>query len=244
MIFSLFVVAVCVVVAIAVAVVVVRRVRGDSVVDVVSFTPSSPPEPPVQVTSPQSQSAAPSSSPRPTPLRPAPLRPAQPMMLHSEEEVEIRALIDAGNMIAAIKRLREFVEIGLADAKRFVEDMQQGRATILRPEIMPEAELVDDVSADSEVQLALARGNKIEAIKRVRELTGMGLKESKDYVEALVSGRATQIVSQPQPAAHVGDLSDVQTLAAAGRKIEAIKRYREITGVGLKEAKDYVDALM
>ena len=32
-------------------------------------------------------------------------------------------------------------------------------------------------------------------------------------------------------------------LAKAGRKIEAIKRYREITGLGLKEAKDYVERL-
>jgi ribosomal protein L7/L12 len=32
-------------------------------------------------------------------------------------------------------------------------------------------------------------------------------------------------------------------LLAAGQKIEAIKLYRERTGVGLKEAKDAVDAL-
>jgi hypothetical protein len=30
---------------------------------------------------------------------------------------------------------------------------------------------------------------------------------------------------------------------AADKKIQAIKIYREVTGVGLKEAKDYVDAL-
>jgi len=31
---------------------------------------------------------------------------------------------------------------------------------------------------------------------------------------------------------------------AAGRKIEAIKLYREATGKGLKEAKDFIDALV
>jgi hypothetical protein len=31
---------------------------------------------------------------------------------------------------------------------------------------------------------------------------------------------------------------------ARGRQIEAIKLYREATGVGLKEAKDFVDALI
>lgn len=35
----------------------------------------------------------------------------------------------------------------------------------------------------------------------------------------------------------------VLELMQAGRKIEAIKLYREQTGVGLKEAKDYVEGL-
>ncbi|HJZ48507.1 MAG TPA: ribosomal protein L7/L12 [Roseiflexaceae bacterium] len=38
-------------------------------------------------------------------------------------------------------------------------------------------------------------------------------------------------------------LAEVHALALQGQKIEAIKRYRELTGVGLKEAKDYVDRL-
>lgn len=36
---------------------------------------------------------------------------------------------------------------------------------------------------------------------------------------------------------------EVQALKRAGRTIDAIKRYRELTGLGLKEAKDYVDRL-
>ena len=36
-------------------------------------------------------------------------------------------------------------------------------------------------------------------------------------------------------------MDDVRALAAAGKKIEAIKRYREKTGAGLAEAKDAVD---
>ncbi len=37
--------------------------------------------------------------------------------------------------------------------------------------------------------------------------------------------------------------SVIRNLVAEGKKIEAIKRYREITGVGLKEAKDYIDSI-
>ena len=43
----------------------------------------------------------------------------------------------------------------------------------------------------AEVSALLASGNKIAAIKRLRELTGLGLKEAKDYVEAMPSGSKT-----------------------------------------------------
>lgn len=39
------------------------------------------------------------------------------------------------------------------------------------------------------------------------------------------------------------DLVDIRAEIVAGRKIQAIKLYRERTGAGLKEAKDYVEAL-
>ena len=38
-----------------------------------------------------------------------------------------------------------------------------------------------------DIRLLVARGNKIEAIKRLRELTGMDLKDSKDFINALGS---------------------------------------------------------
>lgn len=36
-----------------------------------------------------------------------------------------------------------------------------------------------------QVRALIAQGRKVEAVKRVRETTGWGLKESKDYVDAL-----------------------------------------------------------
>ena len=51
-----------------------------------------------------------------------------------------------------------------------------------RPAVVEPA-LTMDVEADA--RALLAAGHKIEAVKRVRELTGMGLKEAKDYVETL-----------------------------------------------------------
>jgi hypothetical protein len=39
-------------------------------------------------------------------------------------------------------------------------------------------------------------------------------------------------------------IEEITEALAAGRKIEAIKVYREATGKGLKEAKDFIDALI
>lgn len=63
-------------------------------------------------------------------------------------------------------------------------------------------------------------------------------------------GRAKPSPEQPAPRASLSTSApeaarDPEVLAAlaAGQKILAIKRYRELTGVGLKEAKDAVDRL-
>jgi ribosomal protein L7/L12 len=88
--------------------------------------------------------------------------------------------------------------------------------------------------------IALVRdGRKIEAIKLYRDLTGAGLKEAKDAVEALergdppasTSGRATE------------DDADILDLLRAGQKIRAIKLYRDKTGAGLVDAKNAVETL-
>ncbi|MBO9575853.1 MAG: ribosomal protein L7/L12 [Sphingobium sp.] len=42
-----------------------------------------------------------------------------------------------------------------------------------------------DAELEAQVRALLADGNKIDAIKLVRETTGLGLKEAKDFVEAL-----------------------------------------------------------
>lgn len=97
-----------------------------------------------------------------------------------------------------------------------------------------------------DVQRLMAVGNKIGAIKLVREQTGMGLKESKDYVEAL----ERSLPMLPTPPAQTAPPVDSSTLdpevlllLAQHQKIGAIKLVRERTGLGLKESKDYVEAL-
>lgn len=82
-------------------------------------------------------------------------------------------------------------------------------------------------------------GRLIPAIKLYREATGAGLKEARDAVEAMQADlRATS-------SGHTSDAErqSIETDLLAGRKIAAIKTYREATGAGLKEAKDAVEAM-
>lgn len=85
----------------------------------------------------------------------------------------------------------------------------------------------------------LRSGQKIEAIKRYRELVGVGLKEAKDAVEAMERGEAVPVATSVSAA----PTASVHDLLREGRKIEAIKLYREQSGLGLKEAKDAVEAM-
>ena len=94
-------------------------------------------------------------------------------------------------------------------------------------------------SIPASVQAALDRGNKIEAIRLLREATGLGLKEAKDAVEHIEAGGAPALL----PAAHAGGGESVAQALAQGKKLEAIRLYREQHGVDLKAAKDAIEAM-
>ena len=58
------------------------------------------------------------------------------------------------------------------------------------------------------------------------------------------SSAAPSANSAPLPPMTPEQLAEVERLALAGDKISAIKLYRKLTGVGLKEAKDAVEKLI
>ena len=170
--------------------------------------------------------------------------------------------------------------------------IRMGRAKSA-PSVKPEH--IADAIHDPLVQQAMKNGRKIEAIKQYRELTGSGLKESKQVIDYVMAGGEIGKKKRAAPnldaAAGVRDLlnegrrdeavdlyarfagvdsytardavdeierelrleddsgfspadeSELRDLLQQGKKIEAIQRYRELTGAGLKEAKDAVEAL-
>jgi large subunit ribosomal protein L7/L12 len=88
----------------------------------------------------------------------------------------------------------------------------------------------------------------------VEYLKGMSLLEASELVKRLeetfgVSAAAAAVAAAPAAGAGGGDAApaeekdsfDVILQAAGGNKINVIKVVREITGLGLKEAKDLVD---
>ena len=93
-------------------------------------------------------------------------------------------------------------------------------------------------SLPEDVRLAQAGGQKIEAIRLLRERTGLGLTEAKAAVE---SGLVPSPVGDEVPVASLP--ADVRAALASGRMIEAIRLLREARGLGLKDAKTIVDAV-
>jgi ribosomal protein L7/L12 len=95
-----------------------------------------------------------------------------------------------------------------------------------------------DDALKQQVRDLLERGEKINAIRLYREATGGGLTEAKQAVEAIERDAGGEIIPSLLDDAFLESLLD---LLKKGQKIEAIKRYRERTGAGLKEAKDTVE---
>jgi len=92
-------------------------------------------------------------------------------------------------------------------------------------------------------QDALQRGNLVEAIQLMRAGTGLGLKETKDALEAYLRGEAPAGGFAPKALPAGAPLpAQVQEALDQGNKIEAVRRLRGLTGMGLKEAKDAVEA--
>lgn len=97
----------------------------------------------------------------------------------------------------------------------------------------------DDANLEAELRALLAEGQKLEAIRRYREATGAELAAAKEAVEALEREQrhvTSESVDSDLEAEIVGLLQGL-------KKMDAVKLYRERTGLGLKEAKDAVEAI-
>ncbi|SDR31953.1 ribosomal protein L7/L12 [Thermostaphylospora chromogena] len=148
--------------------------------------------------------------------------------------VRVRELVERDRIIEAIKVVREETGLGLAEAKRAVEAVKAGKpAPLPRPVPLSPA-------LTARVSELTGRGRVIEAVKVVREETGLGLAEAKRIVEAVERG-APPAGAPPQLD---GDLATrVRELKAAGDTERAVQLVRGETGMDHAEAVAFVDAL-
>jgi len=136
--------------------------------------------------------------------------------------------------------------VGTARCEKCDTWLAQANDVGLKPQVRSEASRSSGAGAPltpqfAEELLALGRdGQMIEAIKRFREATGLGLRESKEAVEALVAGRGLPSIAGADVSS---DDAPVVEFLRAGNVIGAIKQHRTATGLGLKESKDAVEAI-
>ena len=132
-------------------------------------------------------------------------RPAAPDPLAPDVLAEIDRLVSADQKITAIKVLREHSGLSLREAKDQIDAwVPSASGTMnavpvsldgsdLRPAGapyyaggLPTSDAVAGLASDvrAEIDRLVAAGQKIAAIKLLREATGLGLKDSRDAVEA------------------------------------------------------------
>jgi len=164
---------------------------------------------------------------------------------------DIQTLVHMGDLIGAIGLYQQRHGGSTLVARKAIDQASRELSQETTPgSPIPGAPLT--IINDSELDAALRAGQKIAAIKRYRELYNVGLKDAKDAVEAMLAGQpvehpapaasepAAQLQAQLQPQLQ----PELDRLIAAGQKIMAIKHHRTITGQGLKESKDAVEARM
>ena len=92
---------------------------------------------------------------------------------------EILSIWNSGSKVLAIKLLREQSGLGLAEAKQLLESVDAGAAD--SPLALNSA---IPASAELRIHAAMASGNKLEAVKLLKEATGLGLAEAKERIDA------------------------------------------------------------
>lgn len=188
---------------------------------------------------------------------PEPLRPHISPGDRFDEEV-LRIIADQGK-IAAVKFVRDAKGIDLKSAKDYVESLDSNQDSI---EAEPFAMTPPDELRQQVLHLLQTSG-KLAAIKHFKESTGALLKDSKDYVDALEAEKPADIsqllftlgtgantqqgdttITITGNIPEVGLIENIKERYQKTGILSAIMLYREITGVGLKEAKEQVESML
>jgi ribosomal protein L7/L12 len=196
-------------------------------------------------------------------------------------EQQIRTALDANRKVSAINLLRDASGCGLAQAKDIVEALAAGDPGAMHaligapqanspttPNAVQRAVSMNPGRLRAQLATLLGQGEKVRAVKLLRDHSGWGLARCKEAVDALQAGNPALVLAleaqgRVSPAVSASSaatatslpaapgasgideplLGQLRQLLAARRKIDAIKLLRERTGWGLKQSKEYVDSM-
>jgi ribosomal protein L7/L12 len=145
---------------------------------------------------------------------------------------ELQSYLQPNTKIQAIKRYRDLTDAGLKEAKDAIEYVMEN------PDGMKKGKSSGVVDTDAAgVRDLIAEGRIDEAVKVYAAFMGVDEFTARNAIEKMQreDGAETRLSTE--------SMDEVRTLLDAGNKIEAIKAYREMTGLGLKEAKDEVERM-
>jgi ribosomal protein L7/L12 len=154
---------------------------------------------------------------------------------NAASDPEIGDYLSRGKKIDAIKRYRELTGAGLKEAKDALDYLAA------HPQAAGDKKKAPLLNLQGEGVRDLVEAGKIdEAVEVYAKFAGVDIYSAKDAV--------AEIQREPEASDHLSDAASaadpqIVALVQQGKKIEAIKIYRERTGLGLKEAKDAVEQI-
>lgn len=99
------------------------------------------------------------------------------------------------------------------------------------------------IQFSSAVKEHLEKGNKIEAIKILREETGINLKEAKELIDYAIN-KGIHPGDNIKNETNISIPGNVLNYLREGKKIDAITALRHATGLGMKDAKNMVEKIL
>jgi len=153
-------------------------------------------------------------------------------------EVNKMAKLTTAEMIEAIKELSVVELNDLVKACEEEFGVSAAAGVVVAAAGAGEGAAAEEEKDSFDVELTAIGESKVKVIKVVREITGLGLKEAKDLDNLnLVRSNFCKLYVE-----FCLLFFNCACTEVGPNKVKVIKVVREITGLGLKEAKDLVDA--
>lgn len=166
---------------------------------------------------------------------------------------EIARLVGDGKKLDAIKLFRDHFESSLKEAVDVIEQIEQGQVVTLSDlrvaSIGAPSAPISREALKAELNELLGNQQKIQAIKRFRDVYPLGLKEAKEAIEQMEHDGHLPEIPNAQ-ADSLGEtldqalqLAQVAHLAQTGQRSEATHLYRQVFDTSLQEAEKVVEQL-